>query len=287
MKKALVFILLGQSNAVGHGAPMAEEDKIEAPLTNVFGLSREDNYGFSPNGIKWSGYTSHGMNLAEILDHTYSVASCMAAEWQKRIDEGEALPDLYIVHIAIGAQGVTKGYMWHVDRESVYSPGTLSEADVSLYRYTCNILSRLADSFAERGITPEYLLHWRGGENDITVPRGELESVLFDLYTRMLAGFYGAIGHTVPTVLHLIPIKERTFDMDPTGAYFDSMNFINETFEKIAAEKSFVSLFDSRKAPFYEEHTRTHGIFVDDAVHYTAETNAWVAGEIIKSYINL
>ena len=28
MKKAAVFILLGQSNAVGHGLPMAEEDKI-------------------------------------------------------------------------------------------------------------------------------------------------------------------------------------------------------------------------------------------------------------------
>jgi hypothetical protein len=30
-KKAAVFILLGQSNAVGHGIPMKEEDKIYKP----------------------------------------------------------------------------------------------------------------------------------------------------------------------------------------------------------------------------------------------------------------
>lgn len=30
--KAVVFILLGQSNAVGHGIPMREEDKIIKPM---------------------------------------------------------------------------------------------------------------------------------------------------------------------------------------------------------------------------------------------------------------
>ena len=42
-RKAAVFILLGQSNAVGHAIPMAEEDVISTPLKNVFGLSREKN----------------------------------------------------------------------------------------------------------------------------------------------------------------------------------------------------------------------------------------------------
>lgn len=31
-RKAAVFILLGQSNAVGHGIPMKDEDKIRIPL---------------------------------------------------------------------------------------------------------------------------------------------------------------------------------------------------------------------------------------------------------------
>jgi hypothetical protein len=34
--KAAVFILLGQSNAVGHALPMCEKDKILIPMKNVF-----------------------------------------------------------------------------------------------------------------------------------------------------------------------------------------------------------------------------------------------------------
>ena len=34
------FILLGQSNAAGHGVPMKEEDKVHLPMKNVFGLPR-------------------------------------------------------------------------------------------------------------------------------------------------------------------------------------------------------------------------------------------------------
>lgn len=40
-KKEAVFILLGQSNAVGPNLPMREEDIIKTPLKNVYGLTRE------------------------------------------------------------------------------------------------------------------------------------------------------------------------------------------------------------------------------------------------------
>ena len=73
--KATVFILLGQSNAVGHGIPMREEDKIIEPMENVFGLSRDFNQSFENTELKWSGYTSFGMNLAEEQDNTYSLGS--------------------------------------------------------------------------------------------------------------------------------------------------------------------------------------------------------------------
>ena len=105
-RKKAVFILLGQSNATGHGIPMAPEDRIETPLANVFGLHRDQNQSFDITQLTWSGYTSCGMNLAETQDHTYSVANCLAASWQAQINAGAALPDLYIIQIAIGAQGV-------------------------------------------------------------------------------------------------------------------------------------------------------------------------------------
>ena len=59
--------------------------------------------------LKWSGYTSFGMNLAEAQDNTYSVANCLAKLWQKKVYEGADIPDLYIIHIAIDAHGVGEG----------------------------------------------------------------------------------------------------------------------------------------------------------------------------------
>ena len=150
-RKAAVFILLGQSNAVGHGISMKEEEQIHVPMKNVFGLHREQNQSFHNAALRWQGYTSCGMNLAEQQDETWSVANCLAREWQAHIDAGNAagLPDLYIVHIAIGAQGVTEEYMWHPAREEKLIPGKLGEVDISLFPYCRHIFSLLDASFRE------------------------------------------------------------------------------------------------------------------------------------------
>ena len=42
-KKAVVFVILGQSNAVGHALKMTEEDKVTTPMPNVYGLHRDQN----------------------------------------------------------------------------------------------------------------------------------------------------------------------------------------------------------------------------------------------------
>ncbi|MDW7656476.1 MAG: hypothetical protein SCM11_04795, partial [Bacillota bacterium] len=85
---AAVLIILGQSNAHGHGLIMNEEDKIRQPMKNVFGLSREHNQSFDLTDVTWSGYQSSGMNLGETQDHTYCIASEMAKMWQQEIDKG-------------------------------------------------------------------------------------------------------------------------------------------------------------------------------------------------------
>ena len=69
-KKAAVFILMGQSNAVGHGLKMREEEIIRIPMKNVFGLSRAQNQSYRNTRLVWEGYTSEGMNLAEEQDNT-------------------------------------------------------------------------------------------------------------------------------------------------------------------------------------------------------------------------
>ena len=285
IKKCALFILLGQSNAVGHGVPMKEEDIVSAPMKNVFGLSREKNQSFDNTALCWDGYVTAGMNLAEVQDDTYSVANCLAKQWQAAIDGGKDLPDLYIVHIAIGAQGVTKNYMWYPDRPKCLKPGKLGVVDISLFPFTEHILSLVGKSFAAMGKEYEVIgLHWRGGENDTTVDIQELESELEKIYVRMFDAFEKQIG-PYPLVLHRIVCPDRTLDMDPTGEKLRRMYYIDSVFDSLADHYVRARVFDATKAPQFVPNLRGNGIFIDDCVHYKPEVNAWVAAQILEEYV--
>ena len=287
-KKAAVFILLGQSNAVGHGIPMREQDVIRTPLPNVYGLSRIHNQHLNLEQLTWSGYVSAGMNLAEEQDNTYSVANCLAAAWQAHIDNGNAqgLPDLYIIQIAIGAQGVTEGYMWHPDRLPCLTPGKLGKVDISLFPFTARVLSLLKESFAQRNTDFEVIgLHWRGGENDVSATAEHLQEHLAPIYDRILDEFDRLLD-APPTVLHRLVCPDRMRDTDPTGGKLTRMHYINEVFEKMAQKRDNVCIFDARRAPQFVPDVRGNGLFIADAVHFTPEVNAFVAEEILNDYIH-
>ena len=288
-KKAAVFILLGQSNAVGHGIPMKEEDKIYKPLKNVFGLSRKDNQSFANSELIWSGYTSFDMNLAEERDHTYSVANCLAALWQNHIDSGNVLglPDLYIIQIAIGAQGVTEGYMWYPDRKETLVPGKLGTVDISLFPFCEHIFSLLHDSFSKMNIDYDIIgLHWRGGENDVTATKEYLTQNLEKIYTRIFGEFNRLLGEP-PIVLHRIVCPDRMNDMDPTGRQLENMKYINEVFENLQKSYKNISVFDPRTAPQYIPDVRGNGLFIEDAVHFIPEVNMWIAENVLKKYCDI
>lgn len=287
-KKAAVFILFGQSNAVGHGIPMEEADIIREPLSNVFGLYREHNQTYDNKPLVWSGYTSYGMNLGEEQDNTYSLANCLAKIWQDEADKRNDpdFPDLYIIHIAIGAQGVSGKYMWNPDRAPVLKPGKLKTVDISLYPLAERVLSELDGSLRGRGLEPDYIgLHWRGGEEDTLVPKEELEGCLEDIYSRLFEGFCRAVGKSIPIVLYRLEIKERTYKADPSGKGEISMNYINEVFEDLAAKNDNITIFDIKKAPHYVADKPDHGIYLGDFVHATPQTNKWIAETIISKYL--
>ena len=287
-RKAAGFILLGQSNATGHGIPMTEEDKLLSPLPNVFGLSREKNQSLDLPALTWSGYTSGGMNLAEEQDHTYSVANCLAALWQKQIDSGNphGLPDLYVLQIAIGAEGVTEGYMWHPARPPKLIPGPLGTVDISLFPFSCRIFSLLEESFEAMNTEYEIIgLHWRGGENDVTATKEALTEGLEGIYRTILDEFNRLLD-TPPVILHRIVCPDRMNDMDPTGGYLENMAVVNGVFDRLAEAYGNVTVFDHRTYPGYDAHVRGNGLFMEDAVHYTPAVNQWVAGEILRPYIS-
>lgn len=285
-KKAAVFILLGQSNAVGHGIRMRKEDIIREPLKNVFGLNRENNQSFDNTALTWSGYTSFGMNLAEQQDNTYSVANCLAALWQKHIDDGNEydLPNLYIIHIAIGAQGVTEQFMWYPEYEKQLIPGKLSTVNISLFPFSEHIFSLLDDSFVQIGTDYEIIgLHWLGGESDATITKDYLSEHLEAIYRHIFDEFNHLLSNP-PTILYKILCSDRMNSMDPTGQFLDNMHYINDVFNLLEEKYDNITVFDMSNFPQYIPNVPGNGLFMKDLIHYTKEVNSWVAEGILNKY---
>ena len=287
--KAAVFVLLGQSNAVGHALPMTEEDKILTPMKNVYGLHRDQNQKLDLQKLQWSGYTTGGMNLGETQDHTYSIANCLAKNWQAYIDDGNEknLPDLYILHIAIGAEGVTGNYMWNPDRAPVLIPGKLGTVNISLYPFSKQIFSLVDASFKAKDLDYEFVgLHWRGSENDINhILAGEISHQAFEeIYFTMMDTFNETLG-TPPIVLHEIVAKDRMMDTDPSGEKWKTVGKMNQFFRDLGVKYPNVTTFDVRNFPGYDPNVRGEGMFKDDMIHFTEDVNKWVAQQIFEEYL--
>lgn len=279
MAKKQVFVMLGQSNALGHGLPMAPEDRIETPLNNVWGLHREPNQRYDPESLCWSGYTSCGMNVAETQDHTYSVPNILAKLWQAAIDSGKNLPDLYIVQVAIGAQGVYPGNMWHPDYPRLLIPGKLGTVKMALYPLTMGILSRLSESLGEFEIMG---IHWRGNENDAYRFEPDMQAQVRGFFEKLLAELDGLLAQP-PVVLHALACPDRFRDRDPSGRMNENMDWINGLYEELAQREN-VSVFDVTKCPEFIPNVRGNGIFKEDMVHFTASVNHWAAQQILTQF---
>ena len=285
MKKSAVFILLGQSNAVGHDIPMKQEDIIDKPLKNVYGLSRTKNQTYENNELFWEHYTSYGMNLAEEQDNTYSLANQMARRWQDNMDSGTNMKydDLYIVQIAIGSQGVTEKYMWYPERSKKIIGGKLGTVDISLYSFTGHIFSLIADSFNKMGKEYEIIgVHWRGGEEDAYEEIATLKRVLLPIYEKMITNC-NRILNNPPIIIHKLYCKDWMMETDQSGKRYENMGYVNSVFEMLKDEFSNVSIFDVKEYPNYIPNVRGNGLFIQDAVHYTPEVNDWVARTLIKN----
>lgn len=286
---AAVFILLGQSNAVGHSLPMSAEDEIKTPMKNVYGLHCAQNQKLDLQELKWSGYTSSGMNLGETQDHTYSLANCLALQWQAHIDAGNEknLPDLYIINISIGAEGVTGNYMWNPDRAPTLTPGQLGTVNISLFPFSRQVFSLVDESFKSQGMDYEHVgLHWRGGENDLeSVAKGVVSvDKLTGIYTTLIEMFNETLGNP-PIVLHEIVAKDRMNETDPTGNKLWAMEATNTIYKNFNAQYPNVVTFDVRNYPGYDPEIRGEGLFKEDMIHFTADVNKWVSQQIFEGYL--
>lgn len=271
---APLLIVLGQSNAHAHGTKLPEAEIIKTPLKNVHGLSREFNQAYGLTDVKWTGFTSGGMNLGETQDDTCCLANYFATMWQNAIDGGEVLPDLYVIQISIGAQGVAQfeshnDNMWYAFRDPILKPGPLGTCDISLYPLTTEILSLAYINLMMSGKKPQIIgLHWNQWETECYTGSKALNEASAN-YKNLFWGFFTALGSNangtgIPLYLY------RALSDNFQAERIERMNAILESFVNCLDD---CRMIDLRKTSLYNDTPKTHGIFADDGVHYLAKTN--------------
>lgn len=271
-------MVLGQSNAYAHGTLLPKEEQVTEPMKNVHGLSKESNLSYDLKDVKWGGYTTCGMNLGNSWDHTCSICNYFAKMWQAAIDGGRKLPDLYIIHIAIGGQGIAqfevRGLnMWYPFREPVIEKLEGNEYNISLYPLTTEILSLAMMNLIGAGKHPKIIgLHWNQWETDCETGSNALNNFADNL-RNLMWGFCTALGSDrqgsgIPIYLY------RAF-CERYG--MDRIQKINEIFNNMTKEYEKCKVLDLEESGMYLPEPVTKGIFLKDGVHYTPEAHKWFA----------
>ena len=276
---APILIVLGQSNAHAHATHLPDEEIIHTPLKNVHGLHRRENQAFGLSDVVWSGFTTDGMNLGETQDDTCCLANYFAAMWQKAIDSGKKLPDLYIIQISVGCQGIAQfeycgQNMWYPERELIMRPGPLGQINISLYPLTVEILSLASMNLMMQGKTPQVIgLHWNQWECEARTKSKALNEAEAN-YRNLFWGFFTALGSDQTGKNIPLYLYRPLCDVDDK----ESPEILRAIFEKFTREYDDCRMIDLTKTSFYEADTPHHGIFrKEDNVHYRPEIQRYFA----------
>ena len=276
MKKdtnAAVVFINGQSNATAHQQFLPEEDRVYTPMRNVWSLDRIPNQSFDITDVVWSGWTSMGTNLGETQDHTASLAYFIAKKWQALIDAGKNLPDLYIVQISIGCQGIING-MWNRDKERVMKPGILGEADISLLPFALHIHKLVMKNLTEAGKNPEVIgWHWLGCEQEIW-DEAYLREDFRERYDYHFDVMRDSMGGDIPAFLYKVVVRGG---LERYQLPLESENIINEEIVR-QANRIGAKLVDPRTCPWWDpDDTLYYGILAADRAHYVPKVQEWFA----------
>lgn len=272
-EKVAVLFISGQSNAHAHGRAMDEKDRVLEPYKNVFSLDRNPNQSFDITDVVWSGFTTEGKNLGETQDHTYSFAYFFAKRWQSAIDKGEKLPNLYIVQISIGGQGIING-MWNPDKEKILTPGKLDIADISLFPLALHVNHLAMSNLKKNGKEPMILgWHWIGSEQDAR--EGGYDSPDFEerydyFFDQMLA----AIGEPCPIYFYKMYFDKfcKKQGIDDSG-----IAVVNKELYRQSKRLNNVTIIETEKSPYWDVEDEHYGIFAPDDAHYLAKVHEWFA----------
>ena len=277
-KKAAVVFITGQSNAHAHGQYLPEQERITVPMKNVFALDREQNQSFELEDVVWSGFTTQGKNIGEWQDYTASLAYYLAVRWQDAIDAGGNLPDLYIVQMSIGSQGIING-MWNPDWPKAMEPGTLDVVNISLYPFAQKIFPMVLDNLHCQGLEPEVIgWHWLGSEQEVC--NGAYEREDFESrYDSFFNGMLSFIGTDCPTYLYKLYFQKYC-EANNIPPY--AVDKINQQFERQCHHHRNMQIVRAEDCPNWDENHPNWGIFCFDNGHYLASTQEWFADQFFQ-----
>lgn len=270
---APVLLVFGQSNAHGHGTLLPAGERMSVPLKNVWGLDRRENQRYGLRRVTWSGYTSGGMNLGETQDHTCCLATEFTRLWQRAVDAGRPLCDLYIVQISIGGQGIAEQEkngcnMWYPRRRPVLVPGDLAHVDISLYPLAMQILPLVFSELRQRGKKPVVLgLHWNQWETEADTG-GRAIAEAPGNYRALFDGFRRAVQMDFPIYLYQ-PLSGVYHNPEGVAA-------LCRLFAQLSAVPGF-ELIDLSRTALWAPGRDDRGIFQEDLVHYSCDTHRWFA----------
>lgn len=271
---APVLIVMGQSNAHGHGTRLETKKEAELQCAHVYGLAACSNQSYDIQDVVWQPFVMHGMNLGERQDYTCCLGGEFARMWEDTVRQGAALPALYVIQISIGGQGIDEQEkdgqnMWWMEREPVLVPGELQSVNISLYQLAIRVLNLAMKNLKKQGKRPVILgMHWNQWETEVASGCEVVNRAEQNLQ-KLFQGFYDALGGICNTYLYQ-PLS-RVYENEPLRMQ------MKQLFEHMVEKQEHFRLVDLMESPLWRSWRQDKGVFQADLVHYTAEAQRWFA----------
>lgn len=259
---AAVVYIMGQSNAHAHAQVLNEDEIIKSGLNHVFTLDYRIDRSLDNDTLTWRQYTSQYNNLGEHQDNTCTLGYNIAKEWEKRIDNGEKLPDLYIVQISEGCMGILNG-QWNMDLENKI------KEDAPLYHLALHTDRLVYKDLNKKYKNPVALgFHWIGSESDAVEPFCSDQNFR-KIYDKFFDDIMDSIGFECPMFLYrLVHYKNGT----PKAKDIDMINGIFSDYTKHYKNCVMISAAESE---LWDGNDENSGVFSNDKIHYLADTQRY------------
>lgn len=272
-KDVALLVFLGEGNAEGVN-DLTGSERLTTGLNNVYAFPRNQRTG-SSSSINWIKFTTtDASSLGNAVDHKQTVLSEFAAEWQKAIDKGNRLPDLYVVSLAWSGQAIDTALTPN-DR---WSPSSASAE--KLYHMTTNAFSRSIKNIKQNGKRVRVLpLFWMHGETD------SKNQTAANNYYANLKNLFKTMDTVAGVDLSVVMVKLATNDDKDAGSHLYK-NIVNQKMKQLADENPkryfLIDPLDNPDASANPTANKTsQGIFNADALHYNSSAVKWISDHFL------